>query len=75
MAQTKPLIDVLKRELRKQGKTYRDIAGVLGLSEASVKRLFSERTFSLDRLDCICEMLGVDIHWPPVPSEAGPLTV
>lgn len=61
MAQTKPLIDVLKRELRKQGKTYRDIAGVLGLSEASVKRLFSERTFSLDRLDCICEMLGVEI--------------
>ena len=60
MAQTKPLINALKTELRKQGKTYRDIAYVLGLSEASVKRLFSEQTFSLDRLDRICELLGME---------------
>ena len=61
MAQTKQLIDALKRELRRQRKTYRDTAGVLGLSEASVKRLFSERTFSLDRLDRVCEWLGMEI--------------
>jgi transcriptional regulator with XRE-family HTH domain len=61
MSQTKPLIDTLKKELRKQGKTYRDVAVTLGLSEASVKRIFSERNFSLDRLDHICEWLGLEI--------------
>ncbi len=61
MAQTKQLIDALKRELRRQRKTYHDTAGVLGLSEASVKRLFSERTFSLERLDRVCEWLGMEI--------------
>lgn len=62
MPQTKPIIAVLKKELRKQGKTYRDIAVVLGLSEASVKRLFSEHAFSLHRLDRICEMLDMEIN-------------
>ena len=61
MAQTKALIDTLKGELKRQGKTYRDVASLLELSEASVKRLFSERMFSLTRLDRICEMLGLEI--------------
>ena len=61
MAETKALIDTLKRELRSQGKTYRDIAEVLGLSEASVKRLFSEQSFSLARLDSICGLLDLEI--------------
>ncbi|MFC1664967.1 helix-turn-helix domain-containing protein [Pseudomonadota bacterium] len=61
MSQTKPLIDALKRELRRQGRTYRDIANALELSEASVKRMFSERTFSLSRLDRICELLDMEI--------------
>ncbi len=60
MTQTKSLIATLKKELRRQGKTYRDIANLLDLSEASVKRLFSEQTFSLDRLDRICEFLGME---------------
>lgn len=62
MPQTKSIIAALKRELRKQGKTYRDIANVLNLSEASVKRLFSEHAFTLDRLDRICEILGIEIN-------------
>ena len=60
MAQTKALIDTLKKELKRQDKTYQDVAGLLGLSEASVKRLFSEQSFSLDRLDHICEWLGME---------------
>lgn len=60
MAQTKALIVTLKKELKKQGKTYNDVANLLGLSEASVKRLFSERSFSLNRLDQICEWLGME---------------
>jgi transcriptional regulator with XRE-family HTH domain len=61
MAQSKLLIDTLKKELKAQKKTYRDVAKVLGLSEASVKRLFAERTFVLERLDQICEFLGLEI--------------
>jgi DNA-binding Xre family transcriptional regulator len=61
MAQTKPLIDALKKEIRRQGKTYRDIAGAIEISEASIKRLFSERTVSLERLDRICEFLNLEI--------------
>jgi len=61
MAQTQALVDALKKELRRQGKTYGDIADALKLSESSVKRLFSERTFSLSRLDTVCEWLGIEI--------------
>lgn len=61
MAQTKRLLDALKRELKRQGKTYRDVAQVLGLSEASVKRLFADQSFNLSKLDRLCEALGLEI--------------
>jgi len=59
--QTTALIDTLKRELKRQRKTYRDVAATLELSEASVRRLFFERSFKLDRLDKICGMLNMEI--------------
>lgn len=55
MSTTKSLVDALKAALKSHGKTYRDIAAALELSEASVKRLFSERNFTLDRLERICQ--------------------
>ncbi|OZG74703.1 transcriptional regulator [Hahella sp. CCB-MM4] len=61
MPQTAPLIDTIKRVLKAQGKTYADVALVLDLSEASVKRLFAEKNFTLQRLDKICEFLGMEI--------------
>jgi DNA-binding Xre family transcriptional regulator len=73
MAQSKLIIDTLKKELRKQKKTYRDVAQVLNLSEASVKRLFAERTFVLDRLDQICELLGMEITDLAVKAEQATL--
>jgi len=42
MSQTRPLIDTLKLELRKQRITYKQVSAALELSETSVKRLFSE---------------------------------
>jgi hypothetical protein len=60
MSQSKALIDTLKKHLRAQGKTYRDVAGWLGLAEASVKRLFAENTMSLERLDTICAEINMD---------------
>jgi len=61
MAQTKLIIETLKRELRKQGITYRQVAHKLGLSEASVKRLFADCTFTLERISQICELLNFEI--------------
>ena len=61
MAQVGPLIDTLKRELKAQGKTYIDVAEVLELSEASVKRLFAEKNFTLQRLEIICDMLNLEL--------------
>ena len=61
MSQTTPLISTLKRLLKKQGKTYLNVAHCLDLSEASVKRLFSEQNISLQRLDAICNLLDIEI--------------
>jgi transcriptional regulator with XRE-family HTH domain len=60
MRQTKLLISTLKKELKKQGKTYRDVAHALELSEASIKRLFSEQSMSLERLDKICQLIDLE---------------
>jgi transcriptional regulator with XRE-family HTH domain len=61
MAQTAPLIETLKKALKAHGKTYADVAVHLELSEASVKRLFAEKHFSVQRLDAVCQMLGMEI--------------
>ncbi len=59
--QTALLLQTLKKCLKAQGKTYADVAQTLDLSEASVKRMFSEQQFSLQRLDSVCHMLGIEI--------------
>ncbi len=61
MAQTTPLINTLKRTLKLHGKNYADVARKLNLTEASVKRLFSQKSFSLQRLDSVCQMLDLEI--------------
>jgi DNA-binding Xre family transcriptional regulator len=61
MAQTSELIKTLKRALKAHGKTYADVSRELGLTEASVKRLFWQKNFSLERLDQICQMLDLEI--------------
>tara|TARA_R110002012_G_scaffold122304_3_gene272301 strand:+ start:1200 stop:1937 length:738 start_codon:yes stop_codon:yes gene_type:complete len=60
VSQTKTLIATLKRQLRAQGKTYADVAIWLGLSEASVKRLFAEQHLTLERLESICDQLNLE---------------
>lgn len=61
MAQTKLIIETLKQELRKRGINYKKVAQKLELSEASVKRLFAEYSFTLDRISLICELLNCEI--------------
>lgn len=61
MSQKITLIKMLKRALKQHGLTYEDVAKELDLAHGSVKRLFSQYDFSLDRLDQICGMIGMEI--------------
>ncbi len=61
MAQTRLLIKTLKKQLKAHGKTYADVAKLLDLSEASVKRLFAEENFTLQRLEMVCESMGLEL--------------
>src|SRR6185436_7542161 len=60
MARSAVLVDTLKRELRSRGITYAAVAGHLGLSEASVKRMFARKELTLSRLDRICELAAME---------------
>ncbi len=61
MAQSALLVERLKHELRARGLTYARVAAAIGLSEASVKRMFSRRDFSLARLDAICACAEIEV--------------
>jgi transcriptional regulator with XRE-family HTH domain len=61
MAQTSALVQALKRALKARGTTYAQVAQAIGMSEASVKRMFSQENFTLRRFDEICKVAKVDI--------------
>ncbi len=54
------LVEALKRTLKAKGLTYADLAEGLGLSEASVKRIFSRGDFTLQRLEEVCRIARID---------------
>lgn len=61
MAQAESLVNALKNLLKARGITYAQLSKGLALSEASVKRIFAERSFTLERLDQVCTLLGIQI--------------
>src|SRR5690606_14033922 len=61
-SQSSDLVSALKQCLRAKGLGYRDVGQALGLSEASVKRIFSRRTFTLARLEEICRLLDMSLY-------------
>lgn len=56
------LVDTLKKCVRAHGMTYAQLARAIGLSEPSVKRMFSRGTFTLARLDEILAILELDLY-------------
>ena len=62
MTQTAELLNTLKKCLKAKGLNYRDLARRSNLSEASIKRLFSEQSFSLRRLEEVCRFLDMSIY-------------
>lgn len=61
MSQTQRLVQALKQLLKEKGLTYANVATHLGLSEVSVKRQFSKLSFSLQTVEAICDLLGMEL--------------
>jgi DNA-binding Xre family transcriptional regulator len=61
MAGTSSLVEALKRELKARSITYAQVARAITMSEASVKRMFSQENFTLKRFDEICRFAKVEI--------------
>jgi len=61
MAQRAALLRALKDTLKARGITYAQLAKRVRLSEASVKRIFARGSFTLERLDAVCEAIGIEI--------------
>lgn len=58
MSEVVQLISTIKRQLKSQGLTYKDVALALKVSEPSVKRLFASNRLTVDRLEQLCSLLG-----------------
>lgn len=61
MNETTQLIQTIKQQLKIRGLSYRDVASALKLSEASVKRLFANARFTVDRLAQLSNLLGLTL--------------
>jgi Cro/C1-type helix-turn-helix DNA-binding protein len=61
VAQQAQIVAELKRSLKECGVTYNSVAKRLNLSLASVKRLFAAGDFTLERVDAICDLIGMEL--------------
>ncbi|MBS1156813.1 MAG: transcriptional regulator [Proteobacteria bacterium] len=61
MTEVALLIAEIKRELKSQGITYRDVAQALHMSEPSIKRVFASKRLTVERLVQLCELLGFSL--------------
>jgi len=62
MALKTRLVEALKVCLRARGMTYAALAKKLGVSEPTVKRMFSRGSFTLDRIERILEAVELDLQ-------------
>ena len=61
MRDSERIVEVLKQVLRERGLTYRELGAKIGLSEPTVKRMFSQRRITLERLETVCDALGLSL--------------
>lgn len=61
MTNSKTLIKNLKRELKRQGISYAELAQRLHVSESTVKKMLAKGNFTLERLDQICRSLDLEL--------------
>ena len=74
MSATTVIVQGVKARLRAHGISYRELAERIGVSEPTIKRDLSRGNFSLERLDRICEVLGVEVTDLLQPAEPAALT-
>ena len=74
MSATSILVRGIKSRLRSQNMPYRELAAKIGVSEPTVKRDLARGKFTLERLDKICEILGVEVGDLLQPAENAQLT-
>ncbi|HJV63786.1 MAG TPA: helix-turn-helix transcriptional regulator [Albitalea sp.] len=60
MSTTQDLVAALKAELKAAGITYAELAGQLGMSESSIKRVFTKADMPLSRIDEVLRVLKMD---------------
>src|SRR2546423_12274463 len=56
------IVEAVKATLRARGVTYATLARQLGVSEATVKRMFSHGSFTLARTEEILALLDIDLQ-------------
>lgn len=61
MSQISQITDTLKALLKQHKITYKKLAENLSMSEANVKRQFATRSFTLERLEQICEVMSLSL--------------
>ncbi len=61
MKGTKSIVQALKLLLRRSGITYAQAAEALDLSEASIKRLFATQSFTLERVEKLCQLADAEL--------------
>lgn len=59
---SREIVETLKRILKARGMTYADLARGLRVSTPTVKRIFSQRSFTLERLDEVLRLLEIDFY-------------
>ncbi|QOL25614.1 helix-turn-helix transcriptional regulator [Thalassotalea sp. LPB0316] len=59
MSQLDRVVATLKAQLKQRQMTYNQLASELNMSEANIKRMFSQKQFSLARLEEICTVLSL----------------
>jgi transcriptional regulator with XRE-family HTH domain len=74
MSSTALIVRGIKSRLKARGMTYRELAARLGVSEPTIKRDLGRGNFSLQRLDRICDALGVGVADLVTAEESSALT-
>lgn len=59
-ANTTRLFSLIKQHLRTNKMSYKEIANKLEMSESGIKRIFSEKNCSLEKLSQICQAINLD---------------
>jgi transcriptional regulator with XRE-family HTH domain len=59
MSQIDQFLTALKRALKAKNIIYKDLADSLDLSESSIKRILSDKSISLERIEEICKACDI----------------